>query len=133
MVDAPAKARPVPDGLIRKILQAGTCAANGGNMQQWRFLVVKDPRIKKAVAAFYKRAWDEGGAALPRRRAGPRHGSGALFAAGRCRGIPGRAHPGGTGVDRPLSRRPGAELANSIFDPNVRLGRHGDLPGERPG
>jgi nitroreductase len=50
---------PVPDELIRKILEAGASAANGGNSQRWRFLVVKDPAIKKAVAAYYKRAFDE--------------------------------------------------------------------------
>lgn len=50
---------PVPDELIRKILRAGACAANGGNTQRWRFLVVKDPAIKKAVAAYYKRAFEE--------------------------------------------------------------------------
>ena len=50
---------PVPDALIRKILEAGVCAANGGNTQRWRFLVVKDPAIKQAVQAWYKRAFDE--------------------------------------------------------------------------
>ena len=50
---------PVPDELIRKILQAGVCAANGGNTQRWRFLVIKDPKIKKAVQVHYKRAFDE--------------------------------------------------------------------------
>ena len=53
------KPDPVPDALIRKILEAGTCAANGGNFQRWRFLVVKDPAIKKAVQVWYKRAFDE--------------------------------------------------------------------------
>ncbi len=53
------KPDPVPDDLIRKILEAGACAANGGNTQKWRFLVVKDPAIKKAVAAWYKKAFDE--------------------------------------------------------------------------
>ncbi len=53
------KPDPVPDELIAKILQAGACAANGGNTQKWRFLVVKDPAIKKAVAAYYKKAFDE--------------------------------------------------------------------------
>ena len=43
------KPDPVPDELIRKILEAGVCAANGGNTQRWRFLVVKDPTIKQAV------------------------------------------------------------------------------------
>jgi nitroreductase len=53
------KPDPVPDALIRKILRAGICAANGGNTQRWRFLVVKDPAIKKAVQVYYKRAFDE--------------------------------------------------------------------------
>ena len=30
------KPDPVPDELIRKILEAGSCAANGGNTQRWR-------------------------------------------------------------------------------------------------
>jgi nitroreductase len=50
---------PVPDALIAKILQAGLCAANGGNTQRWRFLVIKDPEIKQAVQVYYKRAFDE--------------------------------------------------------------------------
>ena len=45
------KPDPVPDELIRKILHAGVCAANGGNTQRWRFLVVKDRKIKQAVQA----------------------------------------------------------------------------------
>ena len=53
------KSDPVPDELIARILQAGACAANGGNTQKWRFLVVKDPAIKKAVQAWYKKAFDE--------------------------------------------------------------------------
>jgi nitroreductase len=53
------KPDPVPDELIRKILEAGICAANGGNTQRWRFLVVKDPAIKKAVQILYKRAFDK--------------------------------------------------------------------------
>ncbi len=53
------KPDPVPDALIAKILHAGACAANGGNTQRWRFLVVKDPAIKKAVQVLYKKAFDE--------------------------------------------------------------------------
>ena len=62
------KPDPVPDALIRQVLEAGTCAANGGNMQSWRFLVIRDPAIKQAVAAYYKRAWTE--IVGPRYRAG---------------------------------------------------------------
>ena len=53
------KPDPVPEPLLTQILEAGTCAANGGNMQSWRFLVIRDPMIKEAVAAHYRRAWHE--------------------------------------------------------------------------
>ena len=50
---------PVPDALIRRILEAGAAAANGGNSQRWRFMVVKDMAIKQAVQALYQRAFDK--------------------------------------------------------------------------
>ena len=53
------KPDPVPATLIRQILEAGTCAPSGGNMQRWRFLVVRDPAVKRQGAAFYRRGWDE--------------------------------------------------------------------------
>jgi nitroreductase len=53
------KPDPVPNALIRKILEAGVCAPSGGNMQRWRFLVIRDPKIKQTVGAYHKRAWDE--------------------------------------------------------------------------
>ncbi len=53
------KPDPVPDELIRKILEAGVAAASGGNHQPWRFLVVKDRAIKEQVQHYYKRAYDE--------------------------------------------------------------------------
>ena len=62
------KPDPVPATLIRKILEAGTSAPSGGNMQRWRFLVVRDPEIKKTVGAYYKRTWDE--VVSPRYRSG---------------------------------------------------------------
>jgi len=62
------KPDPVPNDLIRKILEAGVGAPSGGNMQRWRFLVIRDPKIKETVGALYKRAWDE--QVAPRYRAG---------------------------------------------------------------
>jgi nitroreductase len=53
------KPDPVPDELIAKILRAGIYAPNGGNSQKWRFLVVKDRKIKDAVHVWYKKAFDE--------------------------------------------------------------------------
>src|SRR5579872_7456282 len=53
------KPDPVPDELINKILQAGQWAPNGGNTQRWRFMVVKDPEVKRKVQVYYKRLYDE--------------------------------------------------------------------------
>ena len=53
------KPDPVPDEMIAKILRAGSSAPNGGNTQKWRFLVIKDRKIKEAVAVWYKKAFDE--------------------------------------------------------------------------
>ena len=53
------KPDPVPEPLIRKILEAGICAPSGGNYQRWKFLVVRDVAVKRAVQALYKRAYDE--------------------------------------------------------------------------
>ena len=53
------KPDPVPDALIRQILEAGVCAPNGGNTQKWRFLVLRDSPAKHAVQRLYKRAYDE--------------------------------------------------------------------------
>jgi len=62
------KPDPVPDQLIQKVLEAGVCAPSGGNMQRWRFLVIRDAAIKQAIGVYYKRAWDE--QVAPRYRAG---------------------------------------------------------------
>src|SRR5881275_2508425 len=62
------KPAPVPAELSRKVLEAGVSAPSGGNMQRWRFLVVRDPKIKQTVGAYYKRTWDE--VVSPRYRAG---------------------------------------------------------------
>jgi nitroreductase len=53
------KPDPVPDELIRKILEAGVSAASGGNRQHWRFLVIKERAVKEKVQHYYKRALDE--------------------------------------------------------------------------
>jgi nitroreductase len=53
------KPDPVPDELIVKILEAGLSAANGGNVQSWRFMVIKDRRIKQNIQWYYKQAFEE--------------------------------------------------------------------------
>jgi nitroreductase len=53
------KTDPVPDALLDRILECGTFAASGGNMQAWRFLVIRDRKTKEAAGTWYRKAWHE--------------------------------------------------------------------------
>ena len=53
------KPDPVPEDLIDQVLEAGLAAANGGNRQSWRFIVVKDAQVKAQIQVLYKKAFDE--------------------------------------------------------------------------
>ena len=43
------KPDPVPEEHIRKMIWAATRAPNGGNVQPWRFLVIRDPEKKRGL------------------------------------------------------------------------------------
>jgi len=44
------KADPVPEGSLRRVLDAARMAPSGSNRQPWRFIVVKSPDKKRRVA-----------------------------------------------------------------------------------
>lgn len=54
------KPDPLPDALVRKILEAGVAAPNPSNQQRWRFLVVQDADVKKQVQRYYQQAFENG-------------------------------------------------------------------------
>ncbi|MCU0599471.1 MAG: nitroreductase family protein [Desulfobacterales bacterium] len=43
------KKEPLPDFMIRRILEAGRFAPSAGNMQPWKFAVIKSPEILEAM------------------------------------------------------------------------------------
>ncbi len=43
------KSDPVPDDVLLKILEAGIRAPNAGSSEQWFFIVVRDPEIRKKL------------------------------------------------------------------------------------
>ncbi len=47
------KPDPVPEELLRKVLDAGTKAPSGVDTQPWEFLVIRDPETKKGVQKRY--------------------------------------------------------------------------------
>jgi nitroreductase len=55
------KPEPVPEELLRRALELGTVAPSGFNLQPWRFIVVRDPQLKRRLrsAAFGQRKVEE--------------------------------------------------------------------------
>ncbi len=49
---------PVPEALIEKILEAGTHAPSAKNCQPWRFVVVRDPKLRKQIGDGARAAWE---------------------------------------------------------------------------
>ena len=45
---------PIPDDVLRRVLEAATWAPTGGNRQAWRVIVVKDPMRKQRLGELYR-------------------------------------------------------------------------------
>jgi nitroreductase len=50
---------PIPDDVIRRLLEAAICAPSGGNRQGWSFVVVKDAALRARIGALYRQCFDE--------------------------------------------------------------------------
>ncbi|MCP3986216.1 MAG: oxidoreductase [bacterium] len=48
---------PIPDDVIRRILEAATWAPTGGNVQPWRMLLVRDREKKAQLGSLYAERW----------------------------------------------------------------------------
>jgi nitroreductase len=51
------KADPIPDEDLEVILAAASRAPSGGNLQPWRFVVVREPATRQALAELYVESW----------------------------------------------------------------------------
>lgn len=45
--------QPVPDGVVRQLLEAGMSAPSAGNEQPWQFVVITDRRILDEIPRFH--------------------------------------------------------------------------------
>jgi nitroreductase len=50
--------RPVPREVVLDCIRLATQAPAGGNVQRWRWVVVDDLGTKRAIAEYYRRAYD---------------------------------------------------------------------------
>ena len=49
---------PVPDAILRRVLEAATHAPSARGAEPWFFVVVRDPATRQAIATRYRHAWD---------------------------------------------------------------------------
>jgi len=50
--------RPIPDELLRKVIEAATRAPSGTNLQPWRFVIIRSDATRKAIAALLRERFD---------------------------------------------------------------------------
>ncbi len=48
---------PIPDDVLRRVLEAASWAPTGGNVQPWRVVVVRDPARKRRLGELYAERW----------------------------------------------------------------------------
>jgi nitroreductase len=48
---------PVDDELVLRLIELAQKAPTGGNMQNWEFVMVKDPAVKRRLGELNKQAW----------------------------------------------------------------------------
>lgn len=51
------KTDPIPEDVLKKIVEAGTHAPSGGNGQDWGFLLVRDPELRRFIGDLYWNTW----------------------------------------------------------------------------
>jgi nitroreductase len=48
---------PVPDDVLRRVIQAASFAPTGANAQPWRIVAVRDPARKRRLGELYRAQW----------------------------------------------------------------------------
>jgi nitroreductase len=70
---------PVPDDVLRRVIEAATWAPSGGNRQPWRVIAVRDAEKKRRLRDLYQGPWQ-------RYARGQRRALEALSEEARCKG-----------------------------------------------
>ena len=53
------RADPIPDAVLRRVLEAAIWAPTGGNAQPWRIVTVRDPGKRRSLRELYVPLWQE--------------------------------------------------------------------------
>jgi nitroreductase len=53
------KPDPIPEAILRQVMDTAICAPSGGNRQGWSFVLVRDAAKRKRLGELYREAWGE--------------------------------------------------------------------------
>ncbi len=62
------KPDPVPDEVLARLIDAGVRAPTGSNLQNWRFVIVTDPGLRRRLAELYRESMEIAQKALSYRK-----------------------------------------------------------------
>jgi len=48
---------PIPDEVLKRLVQAAAWAPTGGNVQPWRVVLVRDAEVKRGLGELYAKSW----------------------------------------------------------------------------
>jgi nitroreductase len=49
--------RPIDEDKLRRVLEAGRLAPSGRNLQNWKFIVARDPEVRRKLVAASEQDW----------------------------------------------------------------------------
>lgn len=52
------KPDPVPEAILLRLIEAAVKAPSGGNSQPWKFLIIRDQKLKKEIGRHYRESWE---------------------------------------------------------------------------
>lgn len=52
------KPDPVPESMLLQLIESAVKAPSGGNSQPWKFLIIRDPELKKRIGSYYRESWE---------------------------------------------------------------------------
>ena len=52
------KEDPIPEDVIKSIVDSAIRAPSGSNRQDWKFVVVTDKEVREKLSDIYKETWD---------------------------------------------------------------------------
>jgi nitroreductase len=50
---------PIPEPVLRRLVEAATRAPSGRNLQPWRFVLVRRPDLRRRIGQLYRQSFDE--------------------------------------------------------------------------